>query len=177
VRRFEYASRITSPGLGDNSHNGVHPSEGRAEHASDVGLIDLCSTYSVTGVSTAQLREISSSAGDAVTPRLPRVRRSWTRLSDDVRADVVARYGAGETSTTLADEYGVAKSTILGILRANNVVVRRQPLEPAVVTESVRLYESGLSLSQVAARLEINQETMRVAIINAGAHVRPPTGM
>jgi len=90
-----------------------------------------------------------------------------------VRHDVVSRYEAGETSTTLANDYGVAKSTILGILRANNAVVRRQSLEPTVVIEAVRLYESGLSLSQIAARLEINQETTRTAIIGAGVKIRP----
>lgn len=46
------------------------------------------------------------------------MRRKWTKLSDEVRAEAVARYEAGETSTALAEAYGVAKSTILGILRA-----------------------------------------------------------
>ncbi len=150
----------------------------RADMSRDhrVGLIDLCSTYSTTGVSVTELRKISGSKGDDVLTREPRVRRSWTRLSDEARRDLVARYEAGETSTVLAEEYGVAKSTILGILRTNNVVVRRQPLESAVVAEAARLYESGLSLSRVAERLRVNQETMRVAIIAAGVSVRPPTG-
>lgn len=93
-------------------------------------------------------------------------------MTDEARHDVVTRYEAGETPTALAAEYGVAKSTILGILRANNVVVRRQSLEPAVIVEAARLYEAGLSLSQVAARLKINQETMRTAIIGAGVKIR-----
>lgn len=89
---------------------------------------------------------------------------------------MVARYEAGETSTALATKYAVAKSTILGILRASNVVVRRQPLTAEQVSEAVRLYESGFSLSQVAERMKINQETMRVAVLNAGVVLRPPTG-
>jgi hypothetical protein len=79
-------------------------------------------------------------------------------------------------SSDLAAEFGVAKSTILGILRANNVVVRRQPLTGEQVSEATRLYESGLSLSKVAERLKVNQETMRVAILDAGVRLRPPTG-
>ncbi|WP_442921809.1 helix-turn-helix domain-containing protein [Microbacterium sp. ZOR0019] len=102
-------------------------------------------------------------------------RRKWTRLSDADRAAVVTRYEAGETSTALASEYGVAKSTILGILRANAVVVRRQPLTPEQVSEAARLYGSGLSLSQVATQLDVNQETTRVAILGAGVTLRPPT--
>ena len=138
-----------------------------------VGLIDLCSTYSATPVTAAELRDISHAAGELPSPPELRTRRPWTRLGDDARRDVAARYQAGETSTVLAAEYGVAKSTILGILRGNNVVVRRQRLEPAVVAEAARLYESGLSLSQVATSLNVNQETMRVAILAAGVVLRP----
>lgn len=89
---------------------------------------------------------------------------------------MIERYEAGETTTALAQAYGVAKSTILGILRANSVVVRRQPLTAEQVSEAAGLYESGLSLSQVAKRTGVNQETMRVAILKAGVGLRPPTG-
>jgi transposase-like protein len=75
----------------------------------------------------------------------------------------------------LADEYGVAKSTILRILRESRVVVRRQSLTAEQVSEAADLYESGLSLSQVAKRLDVNQETMRVAILKAGVILREPT--
>lgn len=103
-------------------------------------------------------------------------RRKWKRLNDEARAQVVARYSAGETTTVLAKDYDVAKSTIIGILRANNVVVRRQPLTAEQVSDAARLYESGLSLSQVAEALNVNQETMRVAIMKAGVEIRPATG-
>lgn len=43
------------------------------------------------------------------------------------------------------------------------------------VSDAARLYDSGLSLSQVAKRLDVNQETMRVAIIRAGVVLREPT--
>ena len=90
--------------------------------------------------------------------------------------EVVERYAAGETSTALAGYFKVAKSTILGILRANDVVVRRRALAPETVVEATRLYGSGLSLSQVAEQLGVNQETMRVAILAAGVSLRAPAG-
>lgn len=46
----------------------------------------------------------------------------------------------------------------------------------AQVSEAAQLYESGLPLSQVAAALKVNQETMRVAIMKAGIEIRPATG-
>lgn len=65
-------------------------------------------------------------------------------------------------------------STILGILRSNRVVVRRQPLTAEQVSEAARLYESGLSLSQVAERLQVNQETMRMPLLKNGVSLRSP---
>lgn len=142
-----------------------------------VGLVYLCSTNSETGVTTAAMRRILRDSADVLTPgETTATRRKWTRLTDEARAAVIERYEAGETSTALAQAYGVAKSTILGILRANSVVVRRQPLTAEQVSEAARLYESGLSLSQVAERVKVNQETMRVAILDAGVMLRPPTG-
>ncbi|MBB2976137.1 transposase-like protein [Microbacterium endophyticum] len=96
-------------------------------------------------------------------------------MSDETRDEVAARYGAGDATTQLAKDYGVAKSTIIGILRDKKVVMRRQPLTTGQVSEATRLYESGLSLSQVAKQLDVNQETMRTAILKAGVTLRPPT--
>ena len=110
---------------------------------------------------------------DDVQPQEPKTRRPWNRLSEKSRAQVITRYQSGKTSSVLAQEYGVAKSTILNILRANNVVVRRQSPPPEIVAEAARLHVSGLSLSLVAEQLDVNQETMRVAILAAGVVVRP----
>lgn len=123
------------------------------------------------------MRRILRDSADVRTPgETTATRRKWTRLSDEARAAVIERYEAGETTTALAQAYGVAKSTILGIVRANSVVLRRQPLTAKQVSEAARLYNSGLSLSQVAERLKVNQETMRVAIMGSGVTIRPATG-
>ena len=81
-----------------------------------------------------------------------------------------------QSTIGLPYEWAWFLSTIIGILRANNVVVRRQPMTAQQVGEAARLYESGLSLSQVATALDVNQETMRVAIMKAGVEIRPATG-
>ncbi len=184
----ERASRVSAEGSPfstiqrDSSSNGLSNSQ-------LVALIDLCSSKYPTGVESENLRRIRDSRApslpvdtdtlpdDAQTSReAPMPRRKWKRLNDEARAQVVARYSAGETTTVLATEFGVAKSTIIGILRANNVVVRRQPMTAQQVGEAARLYESGLSLSQVATALDVNRETMRVAIMKAGVEIRPATG-
>jgi len=140
-----------------------------------VDIVYLCSSKSTTSVTSAEIQRISAAVGDSERKFQPRVKRGWNRLSAEQQATLVARYSSGETSTVLADEYGVAKSTILRILRESRVVVRRQLLTAEQVSEAADLYESGLSLSQVAKRLDVNQETMRVAILKAGVILREPT--
>lgn len=62
------------------------------------------------------------------------------------------------------------------MLREKSVAVRRQPLTGMQVAMAKRLYESGLSLCEVADQMFVNQENMRVAIVNAGVELRPSTG-
>lgn len=102
--------------------------------------------------------------------------RHRKRLTPSERVLVAQRYEAGETSIALAGEYGVAKSTILSILREANVVVRRQPLTPEQVSQATALYESGRSLSQIAAQLLLKQDTIRLALKARGVTLRPATG-
>lgn len=103
-------------------------------------------------------------------------RRRWTRLSGADRAKIVMRYQTGEPSTALATEFGVAKTTILGVLRENNVVMRRQSLTSEQLAEAAKLYTAGSSLSQVAAELNLKQDTVRLALKAGGVQLRPRTG-
>lgn len=141
-----------------------------------VGLVHLCSNRS-TPVTADRIKQILAAAedGQPVARTITRT-RPWTRLSPAAQSEVVRKYSDDSASSTaLAEEFKVAKSTILRILRGNNVVVRRQPLTGKQVAQAKRLYKSGLSLSEVAEQMSINQETMRVAIIAAGVRLRPPT--
>lgn len=167
--RAVYSVLVTYLGRGDNGF------EHRRCPLPCGDIVYLCSNKSTTSVTAAQLRDISASVGDSLREFQPRVKRGWNRLNTDQQAAVVTRYSNGETSTTLAEEYGVAKSTILRILREARVVVRRQPMTPDQVSEAAQLYQAGLSLSQVAKQLDVNQETMRAAIMRAGVVLREPT--
>lgn len=138
----------------------------------------LCSNNSATPVTADKIRQIvkASQTGEVVPVVVNGRTRPWTRLSAADQAEVIRLYSSGATSTALAEDFKVAKSTILRILRKNCVVVRRQPMSSKQVKEAKRLYESGLSLSEVAEQMKVNQETMRVAIIKAGVELRPPSG-
>lgn len=127
-----------------------------------VALIALCSTKYPTGVGGADLRSIRDEAGrtqtkpDDTSPDTAQTnasRKKWTRLTGTQRREVIARYQAGEHNTALAKDYGVAKATILGVLREGNVVVRRQPLTPEQIARAVQLYAYGDSVATIGEAL------------------------
>ena len=53
-------------------------------------------------------------------PASPELRRR-TRVTPQLRAEVVRRYQARESSRVVADELGLSKATVLKILRADGV--------------------------------------------------------
>lgn len=46
------------------------------------------------------------------------------KLTDQQKINIVSRYEKGESSIILAKEYGVAKQSILSILKVRNVDIR-----------------------------------------------------
>ena len=61
------------------------------------------------------------------------------RFTPDELAQLVARYQAGEMSTRLAREHGIAKSTFLRLLAEYGVASRPRGLTPAKEKEILRL--------------------------------------
>lgn len=64
------------------------------------------------------------------------------RLGADVSREIISHYGAGETAQALAEEFGIARNSVLNLLRENNVVVRRQPPSPEQQATLARDYEA-----------------------------------
>jgi DNA invertase Pin-like site-specific DNA recombinase len=84
-----------------------------------VALSDLCLNVGLTDVT--KLDDVPAAGlSRYAPPEGPRKARVTTAL----RADVVARYQRGGSSREVADTCGVAKSTVLKILRSEDIDVR-----------------------------------------------------
>lgn len=86
------------------------------------------------------------------------------RFSSDELAQLVARYQAGEMSTTLARECGIAKSTFLRLLAEYGVVARPRGLTPAKEKEILRLRQQGMIIRDIAKRVGCSYDTARIFI-------------
>jgi DNA-binding NarL/FixJ family response regulator len=73
-----------------------------------------------------QIQEGQETTSVATNQRLVSPPRQRRRLTARLRAEVVEAYEAGQTSRQVAEELGLGRSTVLGILKDAGVVVRPQ---------------------------------------------------
>lgn len=142
-----------------------------------VDLICFCSNNSALPPTPVELRKIAA-ASPAERPRVGSAEstRSSTYLTTSERREVVAKYADGASTRALALEFKVGKSTVLAIVTAAGVTRRFNSISSDDLQKALPLYESGLSLSQVTAELPYSQNTIRVALRDAGVQMRPSGG-
>lgn len=98
--------------------------------------------------------------------RSPRRRFKITsRLSAEQLNELVAAYESGISSNQLVIGYGIAKGTVLKLLRANNVTMRGQGLNAATAKQAAALYRNGKSLAAAGAMFDVDPTTVRSALI------------
>jgi transposase-like protein len=93
-----------------------------------------------------------------------------------VRRQIVARRKTGTPIKQIAADFGLNRSTINDILRAEGVPARRATIGPEHREEIVRLYGEGLSIAQVAKRYGVSDDLMFYAFKRLGIQTRPRRG-
>lgn len=81
-------------------------------------------------------------------------------LSAEGEIAVVATYQAGKTINAVAREFKLHRTTVTAILDRHGVPVRAHHMTENLVNEARALYESGLSLAGVGARLGFDAATI-----------------
>lgn len=104
-------------------------------------------------------------------PQQPTRKMQRYRLADRFTADeldeLVARYQAGEMSTALAREKGIAKSTFLRLLAEHGVASRPRGLTPAKEKEILLLRKQGIIIREIAKRVGCSYDTARIFLLGA----------
>jgi DNA-directed RNA polymerase specialized sigma24 family protein len=85
--------------------------------------------------------------------RRRRERRIRKRLEAETIERLVAEYVTGTTAAELGRLYGIAKSSVLGLVRQAREQVRHPRLSTTQTALLVALYEAGLSQVDIAERL------------------------
>lgn len=100
-------------------------------------------------------------------------RQSQTRLNASNRAELLDSYDAGVPVQELADRFGVHRATVSELVRRAGLPIGQPGLPDNIRRDAARLYEEGLTLPQVAARLDISNDGARAGIIACGGTIRP----
>ena len=87
------------------------------------------------------------------------------RFTMEELAQLVARYQAGEMSTALAREHGIAKSTFLRLLAEHGVGARHRGLTPAKEKEILRLRKQEMIIRKIAKQVGSSYDTARIFLL------------
>ena len=84
----------------------------------------------------------------------------------------MARYNAGENTPELSREYGISKTGLLELLKAEGVALRRRSMTPQDTKRAVRLYESGLAIDEVVKQVGYSYSTVQRVLRQKGVAMR-----
>lgn len=100
---------------------------------------------------TPDILSHTSRSRTSVPPCGP-VHKLTRRLNAETVAAIVVGYKAGVTAKRLGLEFGLAKSSVLVLLRREGVVIRRPRLTPADRRQAVAPYRKGVPQVEIARR-------------------------
>jgi transposase-like protein len=98
-----------------------------------------------------------------------RVHKLSHRLRAETVASIVAAYEAGATANQLALEFGLAKSSVLAVLRREGVPIRLLRLSPADRLRVVAMYRQGMSQAEIGRRFGRHKSAIWHLLKRAGA--------
>lgn len=94
-------------------------------------------------------------------------------FSEKEIAEIIRRYGMGETVYNLAEAFDCHRSTISAVLKRNGVKVTlvksEKMFDPA---EVVRLYQDGLKSKEIAKKYGVGEQTIRKCLAEQGVKMR-----
>ena len=99
--------------------------------------------------------------------------QSQTRLRPTRQAELIADYVAGMSVKAISEKYGVHRGTIPDVVKRAGVAVRVAGLGADERARASSLYESGMTLVQVARHMDIGDEAVRQAVLDEGGQIRP----
>jgi transposase-like protein len=96
------------------------------------------------------------------------------RLSPKHRDQLVDEYQAGASMLSLAQRWGLHRTTVAEHLRRAGVEVKQRGIPREWLDEALRLYEDGWSCQLLAERFGCDDETVRQTLKRHGVQLRSP---
>jgi hypothetical protein len=104
------------------------------------------------------------------------IRQRQRRLTEARVAEMAEKYQGGATIYELAAEFGCHRTTVSGRLKDAGVAIRGRPPTAETVDSMVRLYASGISLTDVGVQLGFSANSVRNNLLSLGIRARDTHG-
>jgi hypothetical protein len=135
-------------------------------------LVDLMGQYSKRTDQVKRVRRtralLDKRWPDRPATVVPQPQKVDRRLDAEGVQALVEAYEAGTTARQLAEQFNLARSTVISLLRKRGVTIRYPRLTPEECVEIVELYQSGLSQVAIAERLDRHKAVIWHALERAG---------
>lgn len=107
----------------------------------------------------ATLVEQASSAASSLALAIDsgRTDRARAVLTPALRRAIVSCYCAGQSGRVIAKALGIAKTTVIAVVRDAGVPLRNQRLSADQRAEVVRLYKAGATQVSIAKKLDLHK--------------------
>lgn len=119
----------------------------------------------------AQLTAPLLDVDDTVAPSF----RIADRIGEANIAELIARYEAGATMRELASRFGMARTSVANLLRAEGIRLRPQT-KPIPLDDAASAYVAGDSLAIIATRYSVSASWLQEQLLAAGVAMRPRRG-
>lgn len=98
----------------------------------------------------------------------PRVHALDRRLTPEAVHQLLGDYQTGTSANQLAVRYQLSRSSVRRLLRESGTPRRYQAMTDEEADQAVELYQSGLTISEVAAKLDRPWSTVQTALGRRG---------
>ncbi len=107
------------------------------------------------------------------TTQTRRIHRVEPRLGVEALTQLVVDYQACVPVAALQLNYGLSKSSVLSVLHKSGIRITKSRLRDDQVAAAIQLYDSGLSIREVAAKLDLAKTTVHNILTRTGVTMRP----
>ena len=105
-----------------------------------------------------------------------RLRQIQKRLPAEEIMALVKQYESGASVSQLTTVFGIHRTTVLEHLKRHDIPRRPSiaKLTPAMITQATELYAAGWSYLKLGQHFDVNDSTVRKALVRHGVISRPP---
>lgn len=139
------------------------------------GTLDLCSQFSQGSFTPDALRKLAilrqrpEGLNKPVSPRRQELSR---RLGKKKVAELMQRFEAGESTSSLAKELGVSNSALIRMLRAQGAAIPKRKVTDEDVAAMAREYKAGATVREIEAKHGFSHGAVLRSLHRSGVEMR-----